>query len=106
MKERIWEKIKSWRGIWFSHPGREVLIKSVLQAIPNYVASCFRLPKALIKDIHKAVAKFWWGSNGEDHKMERTYVAQVGGRARVSGSGKIQPSPYCEKCVAAFEETR
>jgi hypothetical protein len=65
VKERIWEKIKSWRGIRFSQAGREVLIKSILQTIPSYAASVFRLPETLIADIHKAVAKFLWGNCDE-----------------------------------------
>ena len=35
IRDRVWEKIKSWREICFSHSGRKVLIKAVLQAIPG-----------------------------------------------------------------------
>ena len=59
VRKRIWEKIKGWNGIFFSQAGRDVLIKSILQAIPCYVASCLKLPKTLISEIHSAIAKFW-----------------------------------------------
>lgn len=58
VRERIWDKIKTWNGLFFSQTGREVLIKSILQAIPNYVASYLKLSKALIFEIHSAIAKF------------------------------------------------
>jgi hypothetical protein len=34
IKGRVWQKINSWSGKCLSKAGREVMIKSVLQAIP------------------------------------------------------------------------
>jgi len=39
IKDRVWQKINSWSGKCLSKAGREVMIKSVLQAIPAYGAS-------------------------------------------------------------------
>ncbi|KAL5538173.1 hypothetical protein UlMin_045972 [Ulmus minor] len=30
--------------------------------------SCFKLPKTLIKDLHRLIARFWWGSNDGDRQ--------------------------------------
>ncbi|GAU30882.1 hypothetical protein TSUD_15680 [Trifolium subterraneum] len=53
IKDRIWKRINSWRGCAMSKAGKEVMIKSVLQAIPSYVMSIhwltwdrFACPKA------------------------------------------------------------
>jgi hypothetical protein len=41
IKDRVWHKINSWSGKCLSKAGREVMIKSILQAIPSYVMSIF-----------------------------------------------------------------
>ena len=51
IKERVWKKLQGWKEKILSQAGREVLIKSVIEAIPTYSMSCFKLPKGLIKDI-------------------------------------------------------
>lgn len=49
-----------------SAAGREILIKSVAQAIPTYIMGCFSLPLGLCTHIENMIARFWWGSkNGE-----------------------------------------
>lgn len=43
--------------------GKEVLLKSVVMALPIYYMSCFRLPRGLCKKISKTADRFW--SKGE-----------------------------------------
>jgi hypothetical protein len=61
IKDRVWQKINSWSSKCLSKAGREVMIKSVLQAIPSYVMSIFQLPATLINTIEKMINSFWWG---------------------------------------------
>ena len=61
IKDRVWKKINSWSSKYLSKAGREVMIKSVLQAIPSYVMSIFQLPPTLINTIEKMMNSFWWG---------------------------------------------
>jgi hypothetical protein len=63
IKDRIWKRINSWRGRALSKAGKEIMIKSVLQAIPSYIMSMFLLPSLLIDDIEKNDKCFlveWW----------------------------------------------
>ena len=69
IKERIWKKLQGWKEKLLSRPGKEVLIKAVVQAIPTYMMSVFCLPKSLIDDIHSLIARFWWGSKEGERKM-------------------------------------
>lgn len=48
IKERVGKKLQLWKTRFFSSAGREVLIKAVVQAIPTYTMSVFRLPSSLI----------------------------------------------------------
>ena len=69
IKERIWKRLQGWKEKLLSQAGREVLIKSVIQAIPTYSISCFKLPKGLIKEIETMIRKFWWGYSGDCRKV-------------------------------------
>ena len=44
------------------------MIKSVLQAIPSYVMSLFRLPNTLLDEIEKMMNAFWWGHGGSSNR--------------------------------------
>ncbi|KAL5581022.1 hypothetical protein UlMin_013464 [Ulmus minor] len=69
IKNRVWDKLKGWNMSVFSVAGKEVLLKAVVQTIPTYAISCFKLPKTLIKDLHRLIADFWWGSKTGKSKM-------------------------------------
>jgi len=44
------------------------MIKFVLQAIPSYVMSIFRLPNTLLDEIEKMMNAFWWGHGGTSNR--------------------------------------
>lgn len=49
--------------------GREVLIKTITQAIPTYSMSLIKLPKGLCNDINSVLAKYWWGQTSNEKKI-------------------------------------
>lgn len=62
LKDRLWALVQGWNEKNISKAGKEVLIKAVLQAIPTYVMSCFKLPNSVLDEVDKIIRKFWWGS--------------------------------------------
>lgn len=60
IQERLVNRLNSWSAKLLS--GKEVLIKSVAQALPSYVMSCFLLPQDIIKKLTSAIARFCWST--------------------------------------------
>ena len=46
-----------------------MLLKAVVQAIPNFAMSCFMLPMGLCNDIEMLIQKFWWGERGGQRRI-------------------------------------
>lgn len=69
IKSRVWKKIQGWKEKLMSKPGKEVLIKAVIQAIPTYVMSVFLLPNELVDELNAMIARFWWGSSSTGRKI-------------------------------------
>ena len=61
IKDRLWKKLNGWRGSLLSSAGKEILIKTVAQAVPVYTMQTFLLPKTFCDELNQIVAKFWWG---------------------------------------------
>jgi len=55
IKERVWKKIQRWKEKLLSQARREILIKVVVQAIPTYTMSCFKLPVGLCLEIESLI---------------------------------------------------
>ena len=66
---RIRKAIGTWSGREASWAGREVLLKSVAQAIPTYSMSCFPLSKTTCKKMRSPIANYWWGSSADSKRM-------------------------------------
>lgn len=71
IKERVCSKLKGWKEKLISQAGLEALIKAVIQALPSFAMSCFKLPSSLCHDIEVMVCKFWWGQRGGRRKVHR-----------------------------------
>ena len=69
LKERVWKKIREWKGKLLSRAGKEVLIKVVAQSIPTYTMGGFQLPVKLCDELNAICARFWWGQCGDEKKI-------------------------------------
>ena len=69
VQDRLYSRVSGWNFKFFTKGGKEVIIKSVVTALPNHVMSCYRLPKATVKKLTSAVAQFWWSPGGSTKYM-------------------------------------
>ena len=61
VKEKITKKVTGWKEKLILKAGREILIKTVAQAVPTYTMSIFNIPKQIYEDINTILAWYWWG---------------------------------------------
>ena len=69
LKDRVWKKLQGWKGTMLSKAGKEVLIKTIAQAIATYTMGVFQLPVKLCDELNSLCGKFWWGQVGNDKKI-------------------------------------
>ncbi|XP_050236784.1 uncharacterized protein LOC126686679 [Mercurialis annua] len=67
--DRIHKRMDGWKENYLSKTGREVLIKSIVQAIPTYIMSCFALPISFFNDLQSSMARFYWSSVEDKRKI-------------------------------------
>ncbi|XP_048129004.1 uncharacterized protein LOC125312956 [Rhodamnia argentea] len=60
---RVHRKLEGWKEKLFSMGGKEILIKAVVQAIPQYAMTVFKVPISVCRAIERRVAAFWWNSS-------------------------------------------
>ena len=69
IQDRVWKKLKGWKEKFLSQAGREVLIKSIGQAITMYAMQCFKIPISIIVGIEKIIRGFFWGQKSNERKI-------------------------------------
>ncbi|XP_052477251.1 uncharacterized protein LOC128032614 [Gossypium raimondii] len=61
--DRFRKWVEGWSMRYLSMGGKEVFIKSVLQATSIYAMQCFLLPKSLCRTLEGIMNRFWWMNN-------------------------------------------
>ncbi|CAN1149401.1 Putative ribonuclease H protein At1g65750 [Linum perenne] len=64
LKDRLWQRLQSWRDKKFRKAGKEVLIKDVAQSLPVYYMNVFLLTKTIVMEIERMIKSFWWEAKG------------------------------------------
>lgn len=60
LKDRLGDKNRGWDKKTISKGGKEVLLKTVAQALPNYAMSIFLLPQRVCSDMKRLMTRYWW----------------------------------------------
>jgi hypothetical protein len=59
IKEKYAKRMSGWNERLMSQVAKEVLVKSVAQALPTYMMSIFKIPLGLCDDMEKQTRAFW-----------------------------------------------
>ena len=60
--DKVWQRLQGWNTKLLSRGGKEVLLKTMAQAMLNYVMNVYLLPLDLCKELEIMMNSFWWGS--------------------------------------------
>lgn len=89
LQTRLTKRLLQWGDGQLAQPRREVLIKSVAQALPTYIMRVFKVPFSVCDDLTRMVRNFYRGSaegkrrvhwRGWDHLMQPKAKGGVGFR--------------------------
>ena len=78
--------MQGWKEKLLSQVGKEIMIKAVIQSIPAYSMSVFKLPVSLCKDIEMMIRKLWWGQ-GETKKIHWVKWSTLCSSKSIGGMG-------------------
>lgn len=62
VKDCIWKQFKGQKEKVLSKARRQVLIKSIVQWIPTFIISCFKIPTTLCHKIERMTVRFFQGN--------------------------------------------
>jgi hypothetical protein len=68
-KGKFSKHASNWSEKYMSSGAKEILIKSILQAISTYAMGVFKFPLGLIDDLEKIIRNFWWGDEENRKRM-------------------------------------
>uniref|UniRef100_A0A803QDA2 Reverse transcriptase domain-containing protein n=1 Tax=Cannabis sativa TaxID=3483 RepID=A0A803QDA2_CANSA len=88
VKEKVWRLMNTWNEKIFLAEGKEILLKAIVQSIPMYAMSCFRLLLTLNNLIHLAPLQIKLGGN-----LFGRYSYRRKSRFLL-GESSIMPSPW------------
>lgn len=85
--DKVQNKLKGWKARLLSQAGRATLISSVLQSLPLYTFSCFKVTDSVCKKLDTIVRSFWWGHEPGTRKLHLVNWGKLCKPKRLGGLG-------------------
>lgn len=60
LKDRLQSRVQRWDKKMLSKGAKEILLKTIAQAIPTYAMGVFLLPLELCRDLESIMCRYWW----------------------------------------------
>ena len=73
LKDKTQGRLESWYLRKLSQGSKDILLKTTASALPVFPMSCFKMPKALLKNLSSQMANYWWSS--QTHLKKIHWVA-------------------------------
>ena len=67
--DKVQQRLLSWKSCSLSRAGKLVMIKAVLNSLPMYYLSIFKIPKKVANDIVRIQRKFLWSGEKGGRSM-------------------------------------
>lgn len=71
IKEKVWQKINNQKNNFLFQASKDILIKDVIQAIPIFSMSDFKLSRNLSKKISALMTRFRWSHKHKDKRIQQ-----------------------------------
>lgn len=68
IKEKMLDRIKGWDKKMLSKGGKEILLKTIAQVLPNYAMPVFLLPQEVCSNLESAMCRFWWKTSSSKER--------------------------------------
>lgn len=69
INDKLSKRMSDWNEKYMSSGAKEVLIKSVAQALPTYIMGVFKMTDKFCDDYTRMVRNFWWGHDNGERKV-------------------------------------
>ncbi|XP_019163544.1 PREDICTED: uncharacterized protein LOC109159890 [Ipomoea nil] len=66
IESKVLQRLNAWNKKVLSRAGKEILLKTVAQALPTYTMSMYLLPSTFCERLERLMNKFWWVSNNNN----------------------------------------
>ncbi|XP_024044748.1 uncharacterized protein LOC112100221 [Citrus clementina] len=68
IKDNVWQQLQRWNQKFLSKAGKEIILKTVAQTIPNYAMNIYLLHVDLCKELEIMMNSFWWGTKRNEDR--------------------------------------
>lgn len=92
VKIKIMKKVQGWNKRTLPQASKEVLIKSVVQAVPMYPMTCFKMPLSVCAALNSVIGEFWWENGGNGGKIHWGSWDKLTAPKGCGGFGILNPS--------------
>jgi hypothetical protein len=87
IKDNVIKRLSNWKNQFLSQARKEILIKTIVHAIPSYSMGVFKIPTSLCKELNDLMQSFWWNHMSKNSKIHWMSWRNLGRSKAIGGLG-------------------